>query len=187
MTGYDLVKYFDGSIAFLWQAPHSQIYPELRRMEKDELIRAEEVKRGERATKRVYRICEKGTAELRAWADTILPPPPERDVYRLKAACFEWASYDTARRQLTEYRNHYRNLKVHWQQDFADIEALRLPLLRSRLASRTPDEAEAIVAFKLFAYRGLLGRAKAEIAWADEGLDLIDRLESTGAPLARSW
>ena len=32
MTGYTLAKHFDQSAAFVWHAPHSQIYPELRRM-----------------------------------------------------------------------------------------------------------------------------------------------------------
>jgi DNA-binding PadR family transcriptional regulator len=33
MTGYDLLQFFDASVAFIWHAPHSNIYPELRRME----------------------------------------------------------------------------------------------------------------------------------------------------------
>ena len=33
LTGYDLVRYFQGTLGFLWSAPQSQIYPELRRME----------------------------------------------------------------------------------------------------------------------------------------------------------
>ena len=32
MTGYTLAKQFDQSAAFVWHAPHSQIYPELRRL-----------------------------------------------------------------------------------------------------------------------------------------------------------
>ncbi|WP_279581330.1 PadR family transcriptional regulator [Fodinicola feengrottensis] len=32
MSGYSLAKFFDQSVAYVWHAPHSQIYPELRRM-----------------------------------------------------------------------------------------------------------------------------------------------------------
>ena len=41
MTGYDVAKRFDGSVGFMWQAPHSQIYPELRRMEDAGLVKAD--------------------------------------------------------------------------------------------------------------------------------------------------
>jgi len=33
LTGYDLVRHFQGTLGFLWSAPQSQLYPELRRME----------------------------------------------------------------------------------------------------------------------------------------------------------
>ncbi|MBA3728896.1 MAG: PadR family transcriptional regulator, partial [Actinobacteria bacterium] len=29
MSGYDLTKVFDSSLAYVWSAKHSQIYPEL--------------------------------------------------------------------------------------------------------------------------------------------------------------
>ena len=35
MTGYDLSKRFESSVAYVWHAPDSQIYPELRRMERN--------------------------------------------------------------------------------------------------------------------------------------------------------
>ena len=38
MTGYELVQFFDSSMAWVWSAPQSQIYPRLRAMERDGLI-----------------------------------------------------------------------------------------------------------------------------------------------------
>jgi PadR family transcriptional regulator AphA len=177
MTGYDMVKHFDASVAFLWNAPHSQIYPELRRMEDLGLITAEVVPRGQRAEKRVYSISEAGIDEFRRWIEEPLPQQPERNPYRLKAAFFEWASLDAARRQLGEHVRHHTRYLHDWRQMYDDIEARRVPLLRRRMETFPEGERDAIVAFKRFAFEGEIARAEAEIAWAKRGIELIDRLE----------
>jgi DNA-binding PadR family transcriptional regulator len=186
MTGYDLVKYFDGTVAYVWSAPHSQIYPELRRMERDGLVDVDVVPRGERAEKRVYIINDSGISELKAWLNEIAGYQPERDQYRLRAAHFEFATYETARRQLQEHLNHYTKALSDWRQIIADLEARRVPLLIKRLADRPDSEHEAIVAFRRFAFRGEVTKAEAEIAWAKEGLALLADLENprfrSGAP-----
>jgi DNA-binding PadR family transcriptional regulator len=185
MTGYDLMRYFDGSVAYVWSAPHSQIYPELRRMHEQGLIDGELVSRGERAEKRRYSINEKGIAALKEWADELLPLQPGRDAHRLKAAYFEWSSFDGARRQLSEHLNHYRTRLAQWERLVEDIEAGRVPLLQRRLKRAPRNAHDAIVAYKLFAFRGEIARARAEMAWAEEGLALVDRLEREAKALAR--
>lgn len=183
MTGYDLVKYFDGTIANVWSAPASQIYPELRRMEADGLIDVRIIPRGERAQKREYAINDNGMVVLKEWLNELSGYLPERDVYRLRAAHFELGSYEAARRQLTEHLNHYTKVLRDCQQVIADIKAVRVPLLRERLKQRPDAEHEAIIAFKAFSFRGEAAKAETEIAWAQEGLELIDDLERRGAPL----
>ena len=37
MTGYELARFFDASTAWVWSAPHSNIYPALRKMEAEGL------------------------------------------------------------------------------------------------------------------------------------------------------
>lgn len=184
MTGYDLVKYFDGTVAFIWNAPHSQIYPELRRMEQAGLLRSETVPRGERATKREYALTHAGYMELHRWSLELLTYPPSRDPYRLRAAFFEWGTYEAARRQLREHINHYTEQLAHWQQMVEDIEQRRVPLLARRLELRPESEHRAIVEFKRLAFRGEVARAQAELAWAHEALALIDELEQDGVALA---
>jgi PadR family transcriptional regulator AphA len=183
MTGYDLVKQFDGSVAYVWNAPHSQIYPELRRMERDGLLEVDVVPRGDRASKRRYRINAAGRAELSRWLSELATYQPERDVYRLRAAHFELSSYETARRQLQEHLNHYQSALSDWRQILDDVEARRVPLLLNRLTQRPVSEHEAIIAFKRLAFRGEIAKAEAEIRWAQEGLSLIDDLERRHMPL----
>jgi DNA-binding PadR family transcriptional regulator len=182
MTGYDLVKYFDGTVAHVWSAPHSQIYPELRRMERDGLLDVEVVPRGERAEKRLYIINNLGRAELNGWATELAGYQPERDAYRLRAAHFEFSTYEAARRQLQEHLNHYTHALQEWRQIVGDVEARRVPLLRERLTQRPEPEHDAIVAFKRFAFRGEAAKAEAEVAWAEEGLAILEDLEKRGVP-----
>ncbi|MEV4114776.1 PadR family transcriptional regulator [Nonomuraea sp. NPDC049695] len=183
MTGYELVKYFDGSVAYVWSAPHSQIYPELRRMERDGLVDVETVPRGEHAKKRVYSINEAGLEEFQRWIRELTPYQPERDVYRLKAAHFEQSTYEAARRQMQEHLNYYTRALQIWKQVLDDVDNRRVSLLRERLAQRPEEEHEAIVAFRKLTFRGQIAKARMEIQWAKDGLALLDELESKGVPL----
>jgi DNA-binding PadR family transcriptional regulator len=184
MTGYDLVKYFDGTVAFVWNAPHSQVYPELRRMEEAGLVCATTVPRGERATKREYELTEAGERELHRWVSELHPPAPERNVDRLKAAHFEWGTYESIRRQLREHLNHWSGQRRQWRQLVESIESSEVPLLRRRLERLPEEQHEAVVAFRAFAFGGQIARADAEIAWAKRGLALVEQLEASGASIA---
>ncbi|GII23402.1 PadR family transcriptional regulator [Planosporangium mesophilum] len=181
MTGYELAKQFDVSVAYLWHAPHSQIYPELRRMEADGLIEAEALPRGERGTKRAYSLTVAGAAELMRWVAETETSPPVRDPAYLKATYYEYGSFDQARRQFREHRDHHRAIMEHWQRHIARLQRRDTPLLQKRLSLAPAAAHEAIVAYKVHAYEGLVERARAEVAWAERGLSLIDRLEHNSA------
>lgn len=183
MTGYDLIRYFDGTVEFVWHAPHSQIYPELRRMEQAGLVDVQVVPRGERAEKRVYSITDAGVGELRSWLAEISPYPQERDPSRLRAAHFEFSTYEAARSQLQAHLDHYSRALSNWERMVEDIEARRVPLMRERMKQRPEPEHEAIAAFRRFAFRGEVAKARTEVEWAEEGLALLDELESKGVPL----
>lgn len=182
MTGYDVFRYFETSVSYAWHAPHTQIYPELRRLEESGLVSSEQVSRGERGRKRRYHITDAGLAEFRRWMNDLLPLNRERDSHKLKAAYFEWAAPDAARRQLTAHIVHYEDWARQLQRHIEQIEARDLPLLRRRLEHLPADQHEAVVRYKAFAYRGMVRRARTEIEWAREGLALIDELAGGAAP-----
>src|SRR5438477_12961179 len=100
LTGYDLIRHFQGTVGFLWSAPQSQIYPELRRMEAAGLVKALIAPRGRRAQKRIYSVTDDGMAELRRWATDYMPLPAQRDPIVLKAAFFDLAPPASVREQL---------------------------------------------------------------------------------------
>ena len=189
MTGYEIAQHFDEAVAQLWAAPHSQIYPELRKMEEEGFVKGDEVPRGERATKRLYSLTPGGRDELARWLGRPEPYPAERNVHRLKTAYFEMASFDDARHQLRAHLTYYARRLDQWREIRDMIVDRSHPLLRLRLAKRPAEEHEAIVAFKRFAFEGMIARAEAEIAWAERGLELINELEAakpSGASLTRS-
>ncbi|NRQ33843.1 PadR family transcriptional regulator [Nonomuraea sp. NN258] len=63
-SGYDLAKKFEHSIDHVWQAGHTQIYPELVKMAADGLVTVEaEGARG----RKIYEITPEGQRVLREW------------------------------------------------------------------------------------------------------------------------
>jgi DNA-binding PadR family transcriptional regulator len=176
MTGFDAMRQFDASVGYLWHAPHTQIYGELRKLESTGLIEGEEVPRGEHARKRRYSLTEAGRDQLRGWVAEVEEPRRERDPQRLKAAYFEWASPEAARAQLEAHARFHEDAQASYEKQREDILARRVPLLLARLERTPASEQDAVVEFKAFAYSGLIARARAEVEWAREGLRLLDRL-----------
>ena len=87
LTGYDLAQRMRRSTDFFWTARHSQIYPELARMEAAGLVTHEVVPQTERPDKKVFTMTEAGRAALRAWLVQPVRPAPERDEMMLKTFC----------------------------------------------------------------------------------------------------
>lgn len=64
-TGYDIKALVDRSTRFFWAASYGQIYPELKRLEADGLVRASAPEGGRRRTE--YELTEAGEQALRDW------------------------------------------------------------------------------------------------------------------------
>jgi DNA-binding PadR family transcriptional regulator len=83
-TGYDIARLMDRPIGYVWSARHSQIYPELARLEAAGLIRHRVVDGpGPRDTKR-YRITAAGRRALDGWLDSPLRPETARSELLLR-------------------------------------------------------------------------------------------------------
>ena len=78
MTGYELKKFFDTSVAHFWNAELSQIYPALKQLEGDGLVEMKVEVQEDRPNRKVYSITEPGRRELIAW----LAKPAEREQVR---------------------------------------------------------------------------------------------------------
>lgn len=65
-TGYDIKRRVEASTRFFWSASPGQIYPELRRLEANELVSRTEDPRGDRP-RSVYSLTAAGEAALHEW------------------------------------------------------------------------------------------------------------------------
>jgi DNA-binding PadR family transcriptional regulator len=65
-TGYEIKKAIDGSTRFFWTASFGQIYPELKRLQRDGLVRSKEEPRG-KVKRTFYELTPKGEEVLREW------------------------------------------------------------------------------------------------------------------------
>jgi DNA-binding PadR family transcriptional regulator len=86
MTGYDLTAAFDQSLANVWSAQHSQIYPELAKLQAAGLI--EQTEAGPRGSK-TYAATTAGEAEVRRWLEGHAPDDNVRSE-RLLRVFFLW-------------------------------------------------------------------------------------------------
>ena len=66
LSGYDIKLRVDDSTRFFWAASYGQIYPELKRLEEEGLIKGTDTPQGGRA-RRVYQITEAGREVLTSW------------------------------------------------------------------------------------------------------------------------
>ena len=182
LSGYDLQKQFSASVGHVWHAPDSQIYPELRKMEAENLIAGEEQPRGQRATRRVYHVTEAGDRAFLAWMQMPLEYARVRDPAHLRAAYLEAASPEAGREFFRRHAAQWERELEQWEGELRRIAEVANPMLVRRLAVTEPADRERTIAFKRFTYEGLVDRARVEIAWAERGLRLIDDLEgSAGA------
>ena len=78
LTGYELKKFFDTSIAHFWNAELSQIYPSLKSLEAEGLVEMSVEVQSDRPNKKVYSITDDGRRELIEWLST----PAESDQVR---------------------------------------------------------------------------------------------------------
>lgn len=102
LSGYDMKHMFDHILAPMWGAAHSQIYRELRRMERLEWVSMQREEQESRPDRKVYTITDKGKQALHEWQ----AQPPEvfqlRDELLLKVLFGTFASPDDLAKNIRE-------------------------------------------------------------------------------------
>jgi PadR family transcriptional regulator, regulatory protein AphA len=77
-TGYDIKAFVDKTTRYFWAASYGQIYPELKRLEDQGLVRGRSEPSGGRA-RTVYELTDAGAAALAHWLES-----DEETVYELR-------------------------------------------------------------------------------------------------------
>jgi PadR family transcriptional regulator, regulatory protein AphA len=114
-TGYELMQTFDRSLRTSWHASHSQIYPELAKLESAELV--EVVGQGARRSK-TYDITAAGRAELRRWLVEGEPDRSQRNESGLRL-------FLTPLLDAGDRRAAYERDLAHIAEELAALEGLR--------------------------------------------------------------
>lgn len=176
-SGYAIAREFSESMGWFWHASHSQIYPELRRLEEEGLLWSRPPDGNDGRTKRIYEITDRGRAELRQWLAEPVEYPPSRDPERTKFIYLDEMPLDTIRQHLEDHRSHYSWLLGVYREQLRQVDARTHPRLRKRLVARKDADPELVAGLKAFALRGNVERARQEIAWADDVLSWLNRFE----------
>jgi DNA-binding PadR family transcriptional regulator len=120
-TGYDIKQMVDKATRHFWAVSYGQLYPELRRLEHDGLIRGRAEPTGGRSRK-VYELTDAGTRALRDWLGAGEEPLYEvRDEGLLKLFFSE--AQPEARIEIV------RAIRERMQGKLAQLEALGTPML----------------------------------------------------------
>ena len=115
-TGYELSQALRRPIGYFWTASHSQVYPELARLEAARYIGHTVIDGpGPRDTKR-YTITTAGRHALADWAGTPATPAPDRDEFLLKVYSLWLVEPARAQALIVEQLTRHEAQLTHYEQ-----------------------------------------------------------------------
>lgn len=116
LTGYGLTGRVRERIGFFWGARHSQIYPELAKLESAGLVTFEPVEQEGKPDKKVYSITDAGFEALAQWAVVPENPGPTRDEVTLKAYSVWAADPEKAAAMFRDEERRHRQQLAEYEQ-----------------------------------------------------------------------
>jgi DNA-binding PadR family transcriptional regulator len=163
MTGYELKKFFDTSVAHFWNAELSQIYPALKAMESEGLVEMKVEVQEDRPNRKVYSITDTGRSELLDW----LAQPAEREQVREPILIKVFFGSSLSKEQLLDVlrkaveAGRWQVTYLEYAQPFVDKFVESLGLKHEALFWQLTMDAGLKV-------------HKAELAWAEEAIRRIE-------------
>jgi PadR family transcriptional regulator, regulatory protein AphA len=131
-TGYELTQTFDRSLRTSWHASHSQIYPELGKLERAGLV--EVVGRGARRSK-TYGLTGPGRDELRRWLVEAEPDRSQRNESGVRL-------FLTPLLGATDRRTTYERDLSHVEVELDELEELRAQVQDSQVPEAFAPQIE---------------------------------------------
>ena len=174
LSGYDIKRLFDHTLAPMWGAAHSQIYKELRRMQSLDWVDMQREEQESRPDRKVYAITTKGSEALRGWQGQ----PPEvfqiRDELLLKVLFGSFAAPgDLAQNLRAGAAEHEMRLLAYRQN--AQFIPVRGKFQRGdKRPNPYATEEEADPYFDLIV-RFAIEFEKVYLRWLYEALDFVEK------------
>ena len=122
LSGYDVAQRMKSRVGFFWGAGHSQIYPELARLEEGGFVAHSVVEQKERPDKKVYEITASGLEALREWATEPPRRKPVKDELTLKAYSVWLTDGEAAARLFREAGHEYEEQLARYEEIRAWME-----------------------------------------------------------------
>lgn len=126
MTGYDLSRSYRRALQQIWYAPLGQVYPTLRTMQRDGLLKVSIKVQHHRPNRKIYSLTAEGRKTLLAWLayPAALPRMHHEFIHKL----FQLSSIDATQRLdlVDEYIKRCRD----WAKDLRRAEAKLEPSLK---------------------------------------------------------
>lgn len=154
-AGYDIVKGFQRTYGYLWNASYQQIYRDLGKLLADGLVDCDTVANGRRPERKVYRINAKGREEMQRWLATPVKLPHVNDAFLVKLAAVHLLDRETLLKELREQQKGYRTALADLQRNRQFFEAL------------PPDFLKKAFGIYLTLKRGM-GLVESWLEWAEE-------------------
>lgn len=172
MSGYDLKKFFDVSVAHFWSTTQSHIYKSLEGLEKKGWAEAHVIQQDGKPNRKEYQITDAGRAELRRWMVTPLPLDPVREATLIQIFFSHFSSNEEIAALLEARMQEIRDLLHLFKttvQAGLDENAKRIGIERARqLWQITLDYGIAHYEF--------------ELAWHEKTLETIRNLPPLTPP-----
>ncbi|WP_251546465.1 PadR family transcriptional regulator [Limosilactobacillus caecicola] len=149
ITGREITNTFSTEIGDFWQASHSQIYPELRRMTQDGWLTVSTSPTNSK--EKYYDITDEGRQVLNEWLGQLVDELPiHQDLFSLKLFFIQQADDprigDLINQQMKLLKQNLHHLKQREQQVFPNEEAVQHHyghyLILKRAISRTQGQLE---------------------------------------------
>ena len=166
-SGYDIKRQFEESLGFFWSAALAQIYPTLKKLERDGLVRSWREPSDKGPDRTVYQQTQKGRDAFQAWLEIGPELNTERRAYLAKAFFLSQA------RSPTEPRSFYEALLDDFKSKAEQLEALEA-IWRRDFGEAYPDALKDQDFFEHLTFD--LGKRifRTYVEWARDCLKRID-------------
>lgn len=105
LSGYDIKKMFEGSVALVWSGNNNQIYKTLVKLHEQGWVSRETQIQESSPTRKIYRITPTGEEELRRWVFTNPEVPQVKNPFLIQLAWADALSADELDDLLKRYEN----------------------------------------------------------------------------------
>jgi PadR family transcriptional regulator AphA len=161
-SGYDLLKQFNNSLGYFWNAKHQQIYQQLKLLSKENLIECKIEEQNGKPDKKVYKITTSGVTELTTWLTDTVKPNKINDALLVKI----YGGH------LTPTENLLAELEIHLT--LHNKTLLQLIQIEQKYLNLSSELQKKYKLPYITLRRGILGE-EAWLVWANEAIKMIKK------------